>query len=356
MKKIFTAVLVICMCLALAGCSSKENPVTGYKKGDVTLGQYKGLSYTKQSIEVTDEDIENKIKSDLNSRSERVEITDRPVQNGDIVNIDFVGKIDGVAFDNGSASGQELTIGSGRMIPGFEEEIIGFNTGESKTISVSFPEDYTNAELAGKPATFDITVNKIYENVVPELTEEFVKEKLSYDSIDAYRAAVKSSLEETAKEDAEQQKFNDVIAAAVNNATFNKDLSSDIAKAKENLIKNYDSMAQSYYNVDAKTLFAALYGMSEDQFDQAMESQAQSNTKYNYMLSAVIEAEKISASEDEILDYANSLLADYGVASADELYKLITENAEIDGKTLVTEQVKLNKASDVIVNSAVEAQ
>lgn len=355
MKRIITAVLVICLCLALAGCS-KENPVTGYKKGDVTLGQYKGLSYTKQVVEVTDEDIENKIKSDLNSHSERVEVTDRAVQNGDIVNIDYVGKIDGEAFDKGSASDQELTIGSGRMIPGFEEEIIGFTTGESKTINVSFPEDYSNADLAGKPATFDITVNKIYETVVPELTEEFVKEKLSYDSIDAYRAAVKSSLEEAAKEEAEQKKFNDVIGAAVNNATFNKDLTSDIAKAKENLIKNYDSMAQSYYNVDAKTLFGALYGMNEDQFDQAMESQAKSNTQYNYMLSAVVEAEKIGATEDEIKEYANTLLADYGVASVEELYKLISDNAEIDGKTLVTEQVKLNKATDVIVDSAVEAQ
>ncbi|MCR5323766.1 MAG: trigger factor [Lachnospiraceae bacterium] len=355
MKKIITAALIMCMCLALAGCS-KENPVTGYKKGDVTLGQYKGLTYTKQSIEVTDEEIENKIQSDLNSHSERVEVTDRAVQMGDIVNIDFVGKIDGVEFENGSGNSPDLVIGSGQMIPGFEEQIIGFMTGETKTISVSFPEDYKNADLAGKPATFDITLNNIYEKVVPELTEEFVKEKLSYDSIEAYRAAVKSSLEESAKEDAEQQKFNDVIGAAVNNTTFNKDLTEDIAKAKDNLIKNYDAMAQGYYNVDAKTLFGALYGMTEEQFDQAMESQAKSNTQYNYMLSAVVEAEKIDATDAEVTEYANTLLADYGVASIEELYKLITDNAEIDGKTLVKEQVKMNKASDIIVNSAVEAQ
>lgn len=357
MKKIITAALVLCMCLALAGCSKKENPVTGYKSGDVTLGQYKGLTYTKQSTEVTEADIDEDIEADLRAHAEKVEVSDRAVQEGDIVNIDFVGKIDGVEFANGSGNAPDLQIGSGSMIPGFEEGIIGMQKGEQKTIDVTFPETYSNnPDLAGKAATFDITLNSISENVVPILNEDFIKNTMNHDSLEAYRAAVKSELEKEAEESAESAKFNDVIGAAVNNATFNKDLKDDITKAKANLISNYDAMAQSYYNVDAKTLFAAMYGMTEQQFQQAMENQATSNTKYNFLLSAIVEAEKITASADEIDEYANSLMTEYGVNSIDELYAMIKENSGIEGKTMITEQVKLNRASDLIIDSAVEAQ
>ena len=356
MKKIIITVIAVCMCIALASCS-KKNPVTGYKSGDVTLGQYKGLSYSRLSTEVSDDDVEKKVQSDLKSHSERVEVTDRAVQNGDTVNIDFVGKIDGVAFDNGSASGTELEIGSGRMIPGFEEGIIGFALGESRTIDVTFPEDYSgSAELAGKAATFDITVNNIYETVIPELTEEFVKETLKYDSIAAYRDSVRADLVAEAQEDADAQKFNDVIEAAVSNAKFNKDLTEEITKAKSSIVTNYDNMAQSYYGVDAKTLFQALYGMTEEQFDTYVTNQAEANAKYNYLLSAVVDEEKITATDDEIREYAESVMTSYGASTVDELYALIKQNADIDGKTMVTEQVRLNKASELIVNSAVAAE
>ena len=355
MKKIIATVIAVCLCLALAGCS-KKNPVTGYKSGDVTLGQYKGLTYTKASTEVSDDAVESKINSELANHSERVAVTDRTVETGDTVNIDYVGKVDGVAFEGGSASGTELEIGSGRMIPGFEDGIIGFALGETRTIDVTFPEEYSNSELAGKAATFDITVNSIFEMVLPELTEEFVKETLEYDSIAAYRDAVRAELKASAEEDAEAQKFNDVISAAVNNATFNKDLSEEITKAKNSIVSNYDSMAQSYYGVDAKTLFQALYGMTDEQYDTYMTSQAESNAKYNYLLSAVADVEKITVTDDEIRTYAESLLSSYGVASVDELYAMIKQNTEIEGKTMITEQVKLNKASDLIVESAVPAE
>ncbi len=357
MKKIVMAAIVLSMCLALAGCSKKENPVTGYKSGDVTLGQYKGLSYTKLSTEVTEADIDDDIEADLNSHAEKVEVTDRAVQEGDIVDIDYVGKIDGVEFDRGSGNAPNLQIGSGVMIPGFEEGIIGMSKGEKKTIDVTFPETYTNdPEKAGKAATFDITVNSISENVVPILNDDFIKNTMKYDSLEAYRAAVRSELEKEAEENAESRKFNDVIGAAVDNSTFNRDLKEEITKAKANLIANYDAMAQGYYNTDAKTLFAAMYGMTDEQFEQTMENQATSNTKYNFMLSAIVEAEKITATDAEVTEYAQSLMSEYGVSSVEELYKMIKDNSGIDGKTMITEQVKLNKASDLIVDSAVEAQ
>ena len=358
MKKVIVALLAVCLCLAFTGCSESTpaNPVTGYRKGDVTLGQYKGITYTPASVEVSDDEVEKSISSELKSHSEDVAVTDRPVKSGDTVNIDYVGKIDGVAFDKGSATGQNLVIGSGRMIPGFEDGIIGMENGETRTIDVTFPETYTDPEKAGKAATFDITLNSITETVIPELTEEFVKETLEYDSIEAYRASVRAELEEDAAADAESQKFSDVVNTAVDNATFNKDLADDISKTRSVIESNYDQMAQSYYNVDAKTLFQYLYGMDAEQYEETMQNQAEANTKYNYLLSAIAEAENLSATDEEVAEYAQSMLTSYGVESLEELYALIEKNSGTDAKTMLAEQVKLNKASDLIIDSAVPAE
>lgn len=356
MKNIITAAAVLGMCLCMAGCS-KANLVTGYKHGDVTLGQYRGITYTKLSTEVTDEEVEAAIADELESKAEKVEVTDRAVQSGDTVNIDFVGKVDGVEFDNGSATDQELEIGSGRMIPGFEDALIGFTTGETRTIEVTFPETYSNnPDMAGVDATFDITVNAIYENIIPELTEEFVTENYDYATVAEYRDSIRASLQAEAEENAEASKFNDVIDTAVNNATFNKDLTEDIQAAKDTLLNNYNAMAQSYYGVDAVTLFSAMYGWTEEQFNAAMETQAKANTQYNYLLSAIVDEEKITATDDEVNSYAESILADYSVSTVDELYSLLTTNSGKNGKSLITEQVKLNKASDLIVDTAIEGE
>ncbi len=355
MKKILTLMLAVSICLIFAGCSSKPNPVTGYKKGDVVLGQYKGLTYTRLSEEVTDEQIENKIKTDLENNGKMVDVSDRAVQNGDTAVIDFEGKIDGVAFENGTAQDYELVVGAGRMIPGFEEGIVGIGIGETKVIDVTFPDEYpSNPDLAGKPATFDITVKSIKEKLIPELTEDFAKTTLGYDSIDAYRAHVRSDLEEEARQKAESQKFSDIRNAALNNATFKKDLTEEIAKTKNSMISNYNSIVSQVYGVDAATYYNYIYGMSAEQFDAYMESQAKPETQYYYLLSAIVEAEKITLSDAEIEEYTNTLLGDYNVSSAEELYYNIQTSTGVDGKTMVIEQAKLNKANDLIMDSAVE--
>lgn len=355
MKKIIMTALILSLCLAVTGCSGK-NPVTGYKSGDVTLGQYKELQYTPASEEVTDEAVENKINSDLQSHAELKEVTDRTVQNGDTVNIDYVGKIDGVAFENGTGNAPSLKIGSGQMIPGFEDGIIGFNKGETKTINVTFPESYPqNPEMAGVAATFDITVNSISESVVPELTDAFANEKLGHATVDEYRAAVRSELEANAKNQAVQQKESDLIEAAVKNATFNKDLTSEIEEAKGILLNNLNARMQSMYNVDARTFFTGVYGMSDENFNSLLQSQAEADIKMNYLLSAIVDTEKIDATKEEVEEFGKSVMSSYGVNNLDALYNLVKTD-KADGKAVVTEQVKMNKARDLIINSAVKAE
>ncbi|MCR5685848.1 MAG: trigger factor [Lachnospiraceae bacterium] len=353
MKKIMAAALVLCMCMVLAGCSSKVNLVTGYKKGDVTLGQYKGLTYTKTSTEISEEDVENEIQSRLEMNAESADVTDRPVKTGDIVNIDFVGKVDGVEFDNGSGTDTDLEIGSGRMIPGFEDGIIGMNNGDTKVIDVTFPDEYpNNPDLAGVAATFDITVNSITEKVIPSL-EDYVATKDEYSSADDFRAAVRSELETEAVKNADDQKFNDIIEKAVGNSTFNTDMTEAISAIKTNLYSNYNSIA-SAYNLDAATLFSYMYGMSTEEFDAYVDEQAKSSAEYNYLLSAVVEAEKIKATDKEVEDYAQTVLSSYGVDTTAALYEMIKNTTGKDGKLMLTEQVKLNKASDLIIDSAIE--
>ena len=169
-----------------------------YKVSDyIKLGEYKGIKYTVNKLEVTDADIETAIQEDLQAAATEQEIKDRDVvKDGDIVNIDYEGLKDGVAFDGGTAKDSDLVIGSGSFIPGFEDGLIGATVGKQVDIKTTFPEDYQSTELAGQEVVFKVTVNAIKEKVVPELTEDYVKENLKFDTIDAYKEDIRKKLQE----------------------------------------------------------------------------------------------------------------------------------------------------------------
>jgi len=189
-KRIITLAAGVLTAVCMVGCGNKVSDDV------LTINQYKGLEVKKvEAIKVTDEDIEASINSTLSTMSTRNEITDRPVQNGDLVTIDYLGKVDGVAFDGGADEGAELSIGSGQFIPGFEEAIVGHSVGEVFDIDVTFPENYTET-LAGKDAVFTITLHKIEQVIVPELTEELLP-KLSETAttIEEFKQEVKEDLE-----------------------------------------------------------------------------------------------------------------------------------------------------------------
>ena len=152
-------------------------------KPEVTLGAYKGIEVEKQEYNVTDEMVEAEIQKEREKIASTVEVTGRAVADGDKVNLDYSGSVDGVKFDGGTAENQELTIGSGMFIPGFEEQMVGMNVGEEKDITVTFPEQYHSEELAGKEAVFHVKVNAIEETVLPEADDEFAKDVSEFDTI-----------------------------------------------------------------------------------------------------------------------------------------------------------------------------
>ncbi len=182
-------------------------------KPDVEIGSYKGLRIRKYEYNVTDEEVEQEAKRITLSKVERIDVTDRACKSGDVVNIDFSGSVDGKKFEGGTAEGYDLELGSGAFIPGFEEQVEGMKIGESKDITVKFPEDYQAEELKGKEAVFAIKLNKITEKKYPELDDEFVKKNAGCETVDEYKKKCRERLERRAADRSLNETENSIIKA-----------------------------------------------------------------------------------------------------------------------------------------------
>ena len=213
--------------------SSPEIDVTQIEKGksfiftatvalkpEVKLGKYKGVKVEAAEVTVTDEEVDAKIEKERENNARTIEVTDRPVKDGDMTVLDFEGFVDGVAFDGGKGENYPLTIGSGAFIPGFEEQLVGAEIGKEVEVNVTFPEDYQAAELAGKPAVFKCTVKKIEVKELPELDDEFAKDVSEFDTLEEYKADIKKNLEEKKADAAKRAKEDAAVDAAVANATM----------------------------------------------------------------------------------------------------------------------------------------
>ena len=187
---------------------------------EVTLGTYKGVEIAKVSAEVTEEDLDAEVKKVQEQNARIINVEDRPVQDKDDTVIDFEGFMNGVPFAGGKGENYSLTIGSHSFIDTFEEQLIGKNIGEETEVNVTFPEEYHAAELAGKPATFKVTVKEIKSKELPEFNDELVQDISEFKTVDEYKADLKATLEKKKAKDAEVKKENEAIDAAVANATM----------------------------------------------------------------------------------------------------------------------------------------
>ena len=261
----------------------------------VTLGEYKGIEVSVDAPVVTDEYMDSYIDYVLQSNMVTTEITDRPVEEGDIVNIDYEGKIDGVAFDGGTAQGYDLTIGSGTFIDGFEDGLIGAETGETVDVNVTFPENYQGEEVAGKDAVFTVTVNSISVETLPELTDEFVQGlDVGVNTVEEYRQYAYDLLME------EEQATHDSNAEiAVLEAVM----------AGSQIQDPPEDMTNRYYNriIDNMTYYASLYGYDLETFlsmqgtseDAIRESAAQAGQEI-IVMQAIADAEGLSVTDEEL--------------------------------------------------------
>ncbi|MFQ9736767.1 MAG: trigger factor [Christensenellaceae bacterium] len=183
---------------------------------EVKIGSYKGMKIKEFAYNVEDADVDKEIERLLDRNARKIEVSDRPCQNGDTVNIDFVGTIDGVKFDGGEAAGFDLTLGSGQFIPGFEDQVVGMNVGESRDVNVRFPENYQAEELKGKDAVFAVKLNSVKGKELPELTDAFIKDATGSETIEEYKAKTKERLQQQADKnslDATENSILDAISA-----------------------------------------------------------------------------------------------------------------------------------------------
>lgn len=352
MKKLLIAAMVLCMGLALVACG--ENPLTGYKSGDVTLGQYKGVAFTPLSTMVTEADIQAKISALIASNPKVQDVAGKiVVEDGDTITLSYVGTIDGVPFETGTADNAELTIGSGQYISGFESGLIGHSIGETVVLDLVFPDNYGDTKLAGKPVEFTCEILRIIERVDPEFTDEFVASVTDYNTIDEYRVGIGESMTAEREQEAESKKRYDLVRTIIENTTFNKDLSEQIYKDKEKLLAQNDATYSTYYGVDGATFFQAIYGMNAAAYDSYVESTAKMNIKYSYLLCAIADAENIKVTDEELDAYAIEAAEKYGYESVDQMYSEMKELYGKDGRTIVAEQLKLDKAADIIMDNAI---
>ena len=266
-------------------------------KPEVKISAYTGMKIEKFAYTVSDADVQAEIDRLLDKKATREEVTDRAAENGDIVTIDFVGTVDGVKFDGGEAEGYDLVLGSGSFIPGFEDQVVGMNLGEQKDVNVTFPEDYQAAELKGKAAVFAVTLHKIQKKVLPELTDEFVKENAGEETIAAYKEKTAARLQENLDRRANDATENSILEAIAANTEVEIPQAM-IEREIDGLVKRFEY--QLMYQGLKLSDYLSFLKVSEADFRKNYVAQAEKNVKSQLIISHIIEAEKIEATEEEL--------------------------------------------------------
>ncbi len=266
-------------------------------KPEVVIGAYKGINYKKNVYNVKDEDVEEELKRLQERNSRLVDVTDRAVENGDSVVIDYSGSVDGVKFEGGTAEKQTLVIGSGTFIPGFEDQIIGMNIGEDRDINVKFPEEYHAENLKGKDAVFTIKLHEIKKKELPEINDEFIKESVGAESVEVYKKETKERLEKQNADRAERE-LEDEIIKKVTETT-------DVEIPDAMIENQIDRMVQEMeYRLSYQGLKLADYlkymDKTMEDFRKDYTEQATEYVKSQLVIETIIEREEIVATDEEV--------------------------------------------------------
>lgn len=311
---------LVCIALAaavagtLAGCSGELS------NEYVTVTQYKGLEVPQATAtveEVTDEQVDQMIEGTLSTYAERKEVTDRAAQEGDIVNIDYTGYLDGEAFDGGSAEGADLELGSGSFIgatddyAGFEEQIEGHNPGEEFDIQVQFPDPYTrNPDMSGAVADFHIVLNSITEENIPELTDEWVKENSEEsETVDEYREEIRSALEEEQQENVDSELASSVQSALLEKIEIKGYPEDEVNEQVAQLTDTYSQMAEMY-GMELGEFLEAYMQITEEEFNEQVKEAAQTTAAFDEAVKLIADKQHLEPSDEEYeekaLEYAQA--------------------------------------------------
>lgn len=309
-------------------------------KPEVKISAYTGMKIKQFAYTVKDEEVQSEIDRLLDRNARKVDVTDRAAANGDIVNIDFVGTVDGAKFDGGEAEGFDLTLGSGQFIPGFEDQVVGMNIGETKDVNVTFPENYQAENLKGKPAVFAVKLNGIKTKELPELTDEFIKEATGNETIDAYKQKTVEKLQQQADRRANDATENSILDAIAQNATVEIPQAM-IERETDSLVQKFEYQLM-YQGLKLQDYLDFLKVTLAD-FRKNYEEQAKKNVLNQLIISQIIKDEKIEATEEEVEEKVAQQAA--SVEKTTEDYKKNMDPRQFD---YIRSDIVVNKLFDFL--------
>lgn len=313
-----------------------------YVKPEVAVADYLGMEAVQNKTEATDEEVNAEIDRVRQQNSRETEVTDRPAQNDDVVNIDYEGFCDGKAFEGGKAEKASLKLGSGQFIPGFEDQIVGHSIGDEFDVNVTFPKEYHAAELAGKAVVFKVKLNGINVIELPEVDDEFAKDVSEFDTIDEYKADLKAKIQSRHDANTENEVKDQLIDKLVDK--LDADIPDSMFETEvENVIRDYDTrLRMQGMSLD---MYFKYTGMDLDTMRQQARPQAEKQVKVRLALEKIAELEKIEVS-DEDLNAEIKRIADSNHITEDQV-------KEIVGAEAVRDDMKVERALNLVREKAV---
>ena len=318
-----------------------------YTKPEVKLGEYKGLKYTKMDEEPTDEEIDAELKKEQEKNARIVTVTDRPVQDGDIDTIDFKGFMDGEAFEGGEGKDFDLEIGSHSFIDTFEDQLVGKNVGDDVEVNVTFPENYGQASLAGKPAKFEVEIKDIKVKELPELNDEFVQDTTEFENLNEYKNEIAGKLIVAKKQQAKNKMEEDLVTALVEGCEMDVPqvmIDNDIDMKIEDFSRNIQSQGLSL------DVYLQYMGQTVESMREAYRPMSEKQVKARLALEAVANAENFTVEEADLDAEVEKIAKAYGMEKDVLKSALRPEDTEN-----ITKDIKVQKAVQFIKDNAVEA-
>ncbi len=314
-------------------------------KPEVKLGEYKNLTVAKQEREVTDADVEERLNQKRNQQAELV-VVEEPAKEGDTVVIDFEGFKDGVAFEGGKGENYSLELGSGSFIPGFEDQLVGAKAGDDVEVKVTFPEDYQAEDLAGKEAIFKVKVHEVKEKELPALDDEFAKDvDDEVETLDELKAKIREELATTKASQAQEAVHDEALRKAVENAEVvelpHVMVHDEVHRAMDEFLNNMQRQGIS------PEMYYQLTNSTEADLHKQFEQDAELRVKTNLVIEAIVKAENLEATEEEIEKEIAELAETYNMP-VDQVKRLLTTD-------MLSHDITMKKAIDLVTSTAVEA-
>lgn len=317
MRKKTMAVFAIAAATILAmiftGCGKPEDPANPVPEDYIELGQYKGLEYDMPSGDVTEDEIQDEMTYLASGFATQEKLTEGTVESGDVANIDYEGKLNGVAFDGGTAQGYDLTIGSHSFIDGFEDGLIGTSIGDTIDLNLTFPDNYGASDLAGQDVVFTVTVNYVTRDIIPEITDEFIEEisEGQYTNVDDYRDALVEQMKSDNIDYYEQQVYTELLKMAVSNAELKKDLPQEYVQAKiSRMLINVQDYANAY-NMSLDDFLDQYMNLTQEEYNSQSVDYAREAAKQSLVVKAIANAEGISISDEELQKAIDEYVEEY---------------------------------------------